>query len=97
MLHHLSSPLEDGTSSREDPITVVADQSCVMEKWVHIGCEVSLHIEILNKVLLSDVLDLSVRPTSYFWTRLHVPSDSSCLNWFLRKIIVWLAYTVKAI
>lgn len=90
-LHHLSPPLEDGASTREDPVTVVADQSCAMEKWVHIGCEVrlcGLRIEISNKGLLSDVLGLICVTNQLFWTRIHVPADSSCSNWFLKKIIL---------
>lgn len=64
-LHPLSPPLEGEVSKREDAI-VVADQPCAMEKWVHIGCEVSLcglYSEISIKALLSDVLGIFVQPT----------------------------------
>lgn len=43
-LHHLSPPVKEGASIREDPPIVVADQSCAMEKWVHIGCEIGSEI-----------------------------------------------------
>ena len=54
-LHPLPPPLDGEASKREDAIIVVADQPCAMEKWVHIGCEVSLccfYFEILIEALL---------------------------------------------